>query len=369
VSPTGAQKSPQGESRRSRGDHAVRGRALIRSGLHEIAAHRLLDPEDVTPVTSLSRRALKDAIRLASRVKAFPRAINHLDTRLYPEGRQLADAASNSTASSSTRASGSGAGSSAEASADREARTWQRWAFTLNHTLPKTLLNEIEWWRTHRDTEGWRGALQARAKIWARRGFVQGVEWTAKSMGWKLRGRVGEVTWREFSEDRHAASTAGYYEVDVTRASAGAVLDAVELMLRRQLTEVFDLRVDTVNVERAELQFHGVHGAGDDDELTSGLRLGALLAADRLNPGSVIAEDDRTWRVTLPWSEAEREELRRQLWVELGRSAKGRVRSQVTAHVFEIAAGEQVARRIADVELNLVLMSGSAQRVLGPSAQ
>lgn len=245
-----------------------------------------------------------------------------------------------------------------------------RWLKTLQSGLPtvasqiapQILVQEFEWWRSNRHEEGWGGALQARARVWARRGFARGVEWTAQSMGWKLRGRVGEVTWRETS----GSTPRGYYEVDVTSATVGAVLDAADLMLRRQLSEVFDLRVDAVGIESAQLQFHD---SGVEDEWSGGgMRLTPIPKSQGDSSDSssgAMISDDRAWRVTLPWQEAEREQLRRELW----RSADGRVRTQVTAHVFEIVAGEQVGRRIADVDLNLVLMSGSARRVLGPTAQ
>ncbi|HRK07895.1 MAG TPA: hypothetical protein PLZ57_09030 [Pseudobdellovibrionaceae bacterium] len=227
---------------------------------------------------------------------------------------------------------------------------------------PQILVQEFEWWRSARHEEGWGGALQARARVWARRGFARGVEWTAQSMGWKLRGRVGEVTWRETS----GATPRGFYEVDVTHASVGAVLDAADLMLRRQLSEVFDLRVDAIGVESAHLQFHDLGGEGESSG--GGLRLTPIpmsQGASQFSASDSMMADDRAWRVTLPWREADREQLRRELW----RSADGQVRTQVTAHVFEIVVGEQVGRRIADVELNLVLMSGAARRVLGPTAQ
>jgi hypothetical protein len=230
---------------------------------------------------------------------------------------------------------------------------------------PQILIQEFEWWRSNRHEDGWGGALQVRARVWARRGFARGVEWTAQSMGWKLRGRGGEVTWRETS----GATPRGFYEVDVTHASVGAVLDAADLMLRRQLSEVFDLRVDAVGIESAQLQFHS--SIEEAESSGGGMRLTPIPMSrgDHIvrSSDSTMEEiaDDRAWRVTLPWREADREQLRRELW----QSADGRVRTQVTAHVFEIVVGEQVGRRIADVELNLVLISGASRRVLDSTAQ
>ena len=295
--------------------------------------------------------------KVASRVKALPRAINNLDTRLYTEGRQLAGEASNSKASD-PRAHGS------EAKSDRGGRQWSQWAQDFRATLQTmvypTLAHELESWRRHRESEGWRGFIQARARVWARRGFAQGVEWTSQSMGWKLSGRVGEVTWRNPSASSALSPSQGYCEVDVTRASAGAVIDAVDLLLRRQLSEVFDLGIDEVSVERAELQFHN---ANSDGQASVGLRLGACAVEPNALRDSGLEVEDRTWRVTLPWTEAEREELRRQIWSARSRAHEKYVRTQVTAHVFEITEGEPVARRIADVELNLTFTLHSNLRL------